>query len=538
MEKIHVLAADKLASEGLAILQGDDQIQVDVKTGLSEDELASIAGQYDGMIIRSGAKVTAKVLANPGRLKAIARAGVGVDNVDIPAATQSGILVMNTPDANTLSTAELTLALMLALFRQVPAATASLKKGEWERSKYTGRQVAGKTLGILGLGRVGTALAARALALKMNVIGFDPFVTGAAPLEGRVRLAGSLAEMLAEVDVLTVHTPLTEQTRGIVGRAELATMKDGSYILNVARGGIIDEDALYEALTSGKVAGAALDVYESEPPKSEKEARLIALDNVICTPHLGASTLEAQKAVSVEAAKILLDYLKKGEIRSAVNVAGLPSTLSGRDRAYIDLAERMGALLSPLCTEGIQEVTVSTQGTAAGEIGPMLGRYLLVGLLQPFFDIRLNLINIPEIAQERGIILRNVATRSSGDGSDRVTLIVKTPSAFHEIEGIIGHGMQPRIVRIDGYRMDMIPDGPMLLILNDDQPGVIGLVGTTLGEQKVNIADMTLGRQETKAMMVLNIDEPAPQAAIDALLRHSPPIRMVKAVNLAPIRKE
>lgn len=535
MEKIRVLAADKLAQEGLALLQADEQIQVDVKVGLSEEQLAEVVGQYDGLVIRSGAKVTAKVLANPGRLKAIARAGVGVDNVDIAVATAAGILVMNTPDANTLSTAELTLALMLSMLRQIPGACASLKKGEWERTKYTGRQVAGKTLGVLGLGRVGTAVAQRALAMKMNVIGFDPFVTGTAPLEGRVRLASSLAEMLPEVDVLTVHTPLTDQTRAIIGKKELATMKDGVYILNVARGGIIDEDALYEALKSGKLAGAAVDVFEEEPPK-DKDRRLIELDNVVCTPHLGASTIEAQKAVSIEAAQIMLDYLKKGEIHSAVNVAGLPASLSPRDRAYIDLAERMGTLLSPLCSGGVEEVTVSTQGAGATEIGPMLGRYLLVGLLQPFFDIRLNLINIPEIAQERGIMLRNVATRSSADDQDKVTLIVKTPSGYHEIEGVLGQNGLPRILGIDSYRMDMIPGGPMLLILNDDQPGVIGLVGTTLGQQCVNIADMTLSRQNKHALMVLKIDEPAPQSAIDALMKHSPPIQMVKAVTLAPVK--
>jgi len=531
MEKIRVLAADKLAPEGLALLQADEQVEVDVKTGLKEDDLAAIVGQYDGLIVRSGAKVTAKVLANPGRLKAIARAGVGVDNVDVPVATAAGILVMNTPEGNTLSTAELTLALMLSMLRNVPAATASLKRGEWEKTKFIGRQVAGKTLGVLGLGRIGTAVAARALAMKMTVIGYDPFKTGAAPLEGRVRLAETLEEMLKEADILTVHTPLNDQTRGIIGKKEIAMMKDGSYVINCARGGIINEEALYEALTSGKLAGAALDVYDPEPPKAEKDLKLIALDKVVCTPHLGASTHEAQKEVSVEAAKILLDYLKKGEIHSAVNVAGLPSSLSPRDRAYIDLAERMGALVSPLCSDGVAEVTVGTQGGTT-DIGPMLSRYLLVGLLQPFFDTRLNLINIADIAQERGIVMRTVATRSGPEDQDKVTLTVKTPSGQHEIEGSVAPNGQPRILAIDGYRMDMLPAGSMLLIQNDDQPGVIGLVGTTLGQQKVNIADMTLSRQDKKALMVLKIDEPAPPSAIDALMKHSPPIRLVKAVNL------
>jgi D-3-phosphoglycerate dehydrogenase len=536
MEKIRVLAADKLAQEGLAMLQADEQVEVDVKTGLKEDELAAIVGQYDGLIVRSGAKVTAKVLANPGRLKAIARAGVGVDNVNVPVATAAGILVMNTPEGNTLSTAELTLALMLSMLRQIPAATASLKRGEWERSKYTGRQVAGKTLGVLGLGRVGTAVAARALAMKMTVIGYDPFKTGGAPLEGRVRLAESLEEMLKEADILTVHTPLTDQTRGIIGQKEIAMMKDGAYVINCARGGIINEEALYEALQSGKLAGAAMDVYEPEPPKAEKDVKLIGLDKAVCTPHLGASTHEAQKEVSVEAAKILLDYLKRGEIHSAVNVAGLPASLSPRDRSYIDLAERMGALISPLCSDGVEEVTVSTQGAGATEMGPMLGRYLLVGLLQPFFDIRLNLINIPDIAQERGIVMRTLATRSGPEDQDKVTLIVRTPSGQHEIEGSVAHDGQPRILGIDGYRMDMVPAGSMLLIQNDDQPGVIGLVGTTLGQQQVNIADMTLSRHQKKALMVLKIDEPAPPSAIGALMKHSPPIRLVKAVNLEAAR--
>jgi len=535
MDKIRILAADKIAPEGLDKLQADEQVEVDVKIGLSEDELAETIGQYDGIIIRSGVKLTAKVLSNPGRLKAVARAGVGVDNVDLQAATQAGILVMNTPDANTTSTAEHAFALMLAMLRKIPPACASLKEGRWDRSKFVGRQLASKTLGILGLGRVGRAVAQRALVMKMNVVAYDPFVTSSAVLEGRVRLCSSLAELLSEVDILSVHAPLTDQTRGMIGREELAMMKDGAYIVNCARGGIVDEEALYEAIQSGKIAGAAVDVYSKEPPE---DRRLIELDQVVCTPHLGASTVEAQTAVSVEAAQALLDYLKRQEIRSAVNVAGLPPSLSPQDRAYIDLAGRMGALLSPLCAGGIEEVTISTQGSSVEDIGPMLGRYLLVGLLQQFFDTRLNIINIPEFAQQRGIVIRNVATRAAGDGQDRISLTVKSRDGTHEIEGVVAQDQTPRILAIDGYRMDMIPEGEMLLIQNDDQPGVIGLVGTTLGQHSVNIADMTLSRQDAHAMMVLKIDEPAPQKAIDALMQHSPPIRLVRTISLPPVARK
>jgi len=536
MDKLRILVADKLAPDGLGILQSQDDVEVEVRTGLSEDELAQVVGQFDGMIIRSGVKVTAKVLENPGRLRAIARAGVGVDNVDIEAATRAGVLVMNTPDANTISTAEHTLALMFALLRNIPAACWSLKKGEWDRHRFVGRQLAGKTLGIVGLGRVGRAVATRALALNMTVLAYDPFVTGQSALDGKVPLCSSLQELLPQVDILSVHAPLTPQTRGMIGAKEFELMKSGSYLINCARGGIVDEDALYEAIKSGKIAGAALDVYSTEPPQDRK---LIELDQVVCTPHLGASTKEAQTAVSVEAAQALLDYLKRGHIRSAVNVTGLPARLSEKDLAFVDLAQRIGALLSPFCEGGIEEVTIATRGSALQEVGPMLGRYVLMGLLQPFFDTRLNIVNVPEFAQQRGIVVRNVATRGSTDGADILTITVKSKGVVHEIEGTIGQNGTPRILSIDGYRMDMVPEGQMLVIMNDDRPGVIGLVGTTLGQHKVNIADMTLSRQQDKALMVLKLDEPAPAEAIDALAKQSPPIRLVRTVWLPPVpRKE
>jgi len=536
MDKLRILVADKLAPDGLGILQSQDDVEVEVRTGLSEDELAQVVGQFDGMIIRSGVKVTAKVLENPGRLRAIARAGVGVDNVDIEAATRAGVLVMNTPDANTISTAEHTLALMFALLRNIPAACWSLKKGEWDRHRFVGRQLAGKTLGIVGLGRVGRAVATRALALNMTVLAYDPFVTGQSALDGKVPLCSSLQELLPQVDILSVHAPLTPQTRGMIGAKEFELMKSGSYLINCARGGIVDEDALYEAIKSGKIAGAALDVYSTEPPQDRK---LIELDQVVCTPHLGASTKEAQTAVSVEAAQALLDYLKRGHIRSAVNVTGLPARLSEKDLAFVDLAQRIGALLSPFCEGGIEEVTIATRGSALQEVGPMLGRYVLMGLLQPFFDTRLNIVNVPEFTQQRGIVVRNVATRGSTDGADILTITVKSKGVVHEIEGTVGQNGTPRILSIDGYRMDMVPEGQMLVIMNDDRPGVIGLVGTTLGQHKVNIADMTLSRQQDKALMVLKLDEPAPAEAIDALAKQSPPIRLVRTVWLPPVpRKE
>ena len=360
-----ILVADKLAPEGLTLLEQDKRFEFEVKAGISPEDLASIVGQYDGLLIRSGAKVTAEVLAKPGKLKAIARAGVGVDNVDLPAATRAGVLVMNTPDANTISTAELTIGLMLALARKVLSASSSLLAGKWERSKFVGTQLAGKTLGIVGFGRVGKAVAKRALAIDMKVLAYDPFFSGDSVFGGQVRLLTSLDELLPQVDFLTLHTPGGAKTKGMIGPEQLARMKPSACIINCARGGIVDEAALAKSLNDGAIAGAAVDVYTSEPPTDKA---LLQAKNIVATPHLGASTIEAQLAVSVEAVQAIMNYLATGEAANVVNVAGVVTTLDEQTRPLVDLARRAGAMLSPLCAEGVKQAILTFHTDQAKEL--------------------------------------------------------------------------------------------------------------------------------------------------------------------------
>jgi len=532
---VKILVADKLAEAGIKRLQETEGVSVDVKTGLGEDELAGVVRDYDGMAIRSAVKVTAKVLAEPGKLRAIARAGVGVDNVDLEAATQAGILVMNTPDANTIATAEHTMAMMLAMARRIPEAHQHVKSGQWKRSEYVGTQLSGKTLGLIGFGRVGRAVAQRALAMEMRVLAYDPFYSGSSALEGRVTIVEDLDELLTQADYLSIHATLTDQTRGMIGTEQLAKMKDGARIVNCARGGIVEEAALAEALRSGKIAGAAIDVYSTEPPKGNP---LLDAPNVVLAPHLGASTREAQVAVSVEAANALIDYLLHDVIRNAVNVAGLPADMTARDRAYLDLCRRMGAILSPLCAGGIEKVSITTHGESLAPICATLARQALVDLLSPHFETRLNLINAEDFAKRRGITVEHTASTASQDFTDNVVLCAQARNGRHCIEGTVFLDGLPRILSIDGYRMDMVPEGTMVLIFNDDKPGVIGIVGTTFGQHAVNIADLTVSRQDDAAMMVLKTDGTIPPEAIAALQAKRPPIRMVRTVQLPAVTAE
>ncbi|HUW85114.1 MAG TPA: phosphoglycerate dehydrogenase [Phycisphaerae bacterium] len=529
---VKVLVADKLAEAGLAALKARAGVEFEAKVGLDEDALAGEVGKFDGMIIRSGVKVTAKVLSNPGRLKAIARAGVGVDNVDLPAATKAGILVMNTPDANTIATAELTMALMLAVARRIPAAHEHTVSGQWNRSAFTGTQLEGKTLGLVGLGRVGSAVATRAMAFDMRVLAYDPFFKGDSAVEGQVRMVASVEDLLKEVDYLSIHAPKNEQTAGMIGAEQLAMMKDGARVINAARGGIVDEQALAEALENGKIAGAGFDVYSKEPPEGNP---LLKAKNVVLTPHLGASAKEAQTAVAIEAVDVLLNYLLNQEIRSAVNVVGMPASMSERDRSYADLATRMAKLLSPLCEKGATRVQVTTHGKVLEPICATLARYGLIDVLDPYVDTRLNVINIDGFARERGIELSHATVGGQDDGPAKVVLTVLADGCEHSVEGAVYEDGLPRILSIDGYRMDIVPEGPMVLIRNDDKPGVIGLVGKTFGDHGVNIADMTLSRHQKMALMVLKVDDPAPEDAVQALQKQRPPIQMVRSVVLPPL---
>jgi len=531
---IKILVADPLAEAGLNKITAMDGVEADVKTGLSEDELAGLVGQYDGMIIRSGVQITPKVLTNPGKLRVITRAGVGVDNIDLKAATEAGILVMNTPDANTISTAEQTLNLMLAVSRHTPAGDAHVRAKEWKRKQFVGTQLAGKTLGIIGLGRVGMAVAQRAMAFNMAILAYDPFFSGDSALEGKIKMASSAADVLSQCDYLTLHTKLSDDTREMINAKSLATMKKTARIVNSSRGGVINDADLAQALTDGVIAAAAVDVYTTEPPA--KDNPLLTAPNMVLAPHLGASTEEAQLAVTLDAVDALLSYLAKGEIRWAVNVAGLPSELTKRDKAYLDLAQRMGTILSHVGSGRVESVRITTHGQS---LEPMLGtiaKQILIDMLDPHFTVRVNMINVENLGKERGIKVEQTADLSASAVTDAVTVTVTTPEGTtNEVIGEVFLDGKPRIMAIDGYPMNLVPEGEMVLIFNDDQPGAIGLVGNIFGDHKINIADMMLSRKDHTALMVLKLDGAIPADAMKALESKKPPIRKVLPVTLSAL---
>ena len=540
---MRILVADKLAEEGLDFLK-QSGMEFDTKIGLKEDELAATIGQYEAMVVRSGVKATAKVLANPGKLKAIARAGVGVDNIDLDAATAKGILVLNTAEASTLSTAEHALALMMSLARKIPAAHASLKNGqlEWKkRSQYQGTQLAGKTLGVVGLGRIGRTVASRAIAMEMNVLGYDPYFNAPTALDGKVRMVKDFDEFLSQLDVITFHVPGGEGTRHLLNRERLFNRcKPNLLVINDARGEVVDEFALAEALKEKKVAGAALDVFQTEPPA--KDHPLFGLDNVVLTPHLGASTDEAQTAVSVDACKAIVAYLKSGEIRGAVNAGGIKLDLPPDEAPFAKLAARIGALLAGYCECGYKTITLRVSGTKAPKHMSTLQRLAAVELLKPHLgEGSVNVINVEHQARQRGISLVQVHEPAPPAGliGDVVGVRVDgSDGTTHRILGTVYADGVPRVLRIDGYNMDMVPEGQMVLLQNRDQPGVIGTVGTSFGDAGVNIADMVISREFDKdgtatALMVIKTDSAPPDALLNRL-RARPNILRVKSLVLPP----
>jgi len=540
---MRILVADKLAEEGLDFLK-QSGMEFDTKIGLKEDELAATIGQYDAMVVRSGVKATAKVLANPGKLKAIARAGVGVDNIDLDAATSKGILVLNTAEASTLSTAEHALALMMSLARKIPAAHQSLRSGqlEWKkRSQYQGTQLAGKTLGIVGLGRIGRTVASRAIAMEMNVVGFDPYFNAPTALDGKVKMVKDFDEFLSQLDVITFHVPGGEGTKHLLNRERLfGKCKPNLLVVNDARGEVVDEFALAEALKEKKIAGAALDVYQTEPPA--KDHPLFGLENVVLTPHLGASTDEAQTAVSVDACKAIVAYLKSGEIRGAVNAGGIRLDLPPDEAPLAKLAARIGTLLAGYCECGYKTITLRASGTKAPKLMNTLLRLAAVELLKPHLgEGSVNVINVEHQARQRGISLVQVHEPAPPAGlvGDIVGVRVDgTDGASHRILGTVYADGLPRVLRVDGYNMDMVPEGNMVLLQNRDQPGVIGTVGTSFGDAGVNIADMVISREFDKdgnatALMVIKTDSAPPDALLNRL-RARPNILRVKSLVLPP----
>ena len=533
-----ILVADKLAEEGLTYLK-ESGVAYDVKIGLKEDELAAEVPNYDGLIVRSGVKATAKVLANPGILRAIARAGVGVDNIDLEAATGKGILVLNTAAASTLSTAEHAWALLMSLARKVPAADAHVRSGQWKRNNYQGTQLAGKTLGVVGLGRIGQTVATRALAFEMKVVGFDPFFPNDTTLDGRVKMVRDFDEFLRQIDVITFHVPGGDATKHLLNRERLFNVaKKNLLVVNDARGEVVDEYALADALKEKKIAGAAIDVFTVEPPP--KDHPLFAVDNAVLTCHLGASTDEAQTAVSVEACKAMVAFLQTGEIRGAVNAGGIKLDLPPDEAPFAKLASRIGTLLASYAGGGFKTITLRVSGSKASKHMPTLLRLATVELLKPHLSGgSVNVINVEHEARQRGIELVSIHEPSPPAGlvGDIVGLRVQSTSGeSHRILGTVYADGLPRLLRFDNFNVDMVPAGQMVLIENEDRPGMIGTVGNAFGEAGVNIADMVLSRDvkpdgAVNALMVLKVDSAPPPALVDGL-RSRPGILRVQCVRL------
>jgi D-3-phosphoglycerate dehydrogenase len=518
MTDLKILVADKLSDKGLAYLAAQDGVTADSRPGLSEEELASIVGEYDGMIIRSGAKVTANVLAEPGRLKAIARAGVGVDNIDVTVASEKGVLVMNTPDGNTISTAELTVTLMMALSRKIAPASASLREGKWERKLFQGTQLAGKTLGVIGMGRIGRAVANRAAALQMNVLAYDPHVLFVSK-DPAIQVVTSLDDLCSQVDYLTVHVPRTPETIGMIGAVQIALMKPTARLINAARGGVIDEAALADALDAGKLGGAALDVYTAEPPISEVHRRLIDNPNVLAVPHLGASTAEAQEQVAIDAACQLVDMLRGVEVRNAINAPGFGGHMPEELRPYLELARRMGLILGGITDGAIREVDVVYRGPiSAMNVAPAT-TCLLAGLLEKAIDEPVNVVNAPVLASQRGVEVETTTAEHSETFTNLLEVTVRTDQGERFLAGTVLGKSLLRVMQLDGFRIELEPAGNVAILFNQDMPGVIGQYGKIFGEAGINIANMTVARREDDGAAVgVNLDTAPDESVVDALL--------------------
>ena len=511
---IRVLITDKLAQEGIDLLNSIDGVEAVVKTGVSEDELASIIGEYDGLIIRSGTKVTAKVLSKPGKLRGIARAGVGVDNIDVPEATRKGILVMNTPGGNTLSAAEHTMALMLGMSRNVVPACVSLKAGAWDRKKYMGNQLNGKVLGLIGLGRIGMAVAAMAKGFNMKILGFDPLAAPANAEKVGIEVVDDLERIYKEADYISVHVPRNEQTLNMIDKEQIAMMKPSVRLVNCARGGIINEDAIYDALAGGKIAGAALDVYPKEPPEN---TRFTESDKCLVTPHLGASTTEAQIEVAVEAAQILADALKGGPVQNALNAPSTAAALPKIVNQYQELARRIGKLISVLAAGQIKSVEVEYRGGIAEMDVQSVTLSFIIGLLQKHFEMPLNMVNAAVLAKERGVSIDETKNTEIKDVASSFGAKVVTDKVKRTVRGTIFGESLLRIIEIDGFNVEITPRGSLLAIYNDDKPGVIGSVGTICGKHGINICTMGVGDKpaEQKAMLAVSLDKEPDEKTIE-----------------------
>ena len=498
-----VLISDDLSPRATEIFQ-ERGIEVDRKVGLKPEELAEIIGEYDGLAIRSATKVTPELLEHASKLQVIGRAGIGVDNVDQAAATARGIVVMNTPYGNTITTAEHAIAMMFALARQIPAADRSTQAGKWEKSKFMGVELFAKTLGLVGCGNIGAIVAERALALKMRVVAFDPFLS-----DERARDLGvekvALDELYRRADFITLHTPMTDGTRHMIDAAAMAKMKKGVRIINCARGGLVVEEDLAAAIKDGHVAGAAFDVFVNEPAK---ENVLFGLDNVVVTPHLGASTEEAQENVAVQIAEQICDYLLTGAVSNALNMPSISAEEAPRLKPFMTLVEQLGSFAGQLTESGLRKITVEYRGSVAGQNTRPLTSLVLMGLLRPLLD-SVNMVNAPVIARERNIDVTEIKNDQSGDFQSLIRVVVETERQTRTIAGAL-FGSRPRVVQVQDISFDAELGPHMLFVRNEDKPGFIGKLGTVLGNAGVNIANFHLGRSPANghALALVEIDEP------------------------------
>lgn len=520
-----VLIADKLSPAAVAIFK-ERGVEADVITGLSKEDLLKIVDQYDGIAIRSATKITADVIKAATNLKVVGRAGIGVDNVDIPAATAAGVIVMNTPFGNSITTAEHAIAMMMALARELPAANASTQAGKWEKNRFMGVELYGKVLGLIGAGNIGSIVADRAKGLKMRVVAFDPYLSPERAADLGIEKV-ELNDLLARADFITLHTPLTPDTRNIISADAINKMKKGVRIVNCARGGLIDESALKAALDSGHVAGAALDVFEEEPAKSNI---LFGNDKVIATPHLGASTSEAQENVALQVAEQISDYLLTGAITNALNMPSISAEEAQKVRPWIALAEKLGAFVGQLVDRSVDSVEIVYEGTASELNQKALTQAALAGLLKPALP-DVNMVNAPIVARERGIKVSETRRGQQGayEGYIKVTAVVG--DSTRRVAGTVFSDGRPRLIQVKDINLDAEFAPRMLYVINEDKPGFIGKLGTVLGDAQVNIASFALGRSAPgqDAIALVEVDGGVPEKAL-AEIRKLPPVKQATAL--------
>lgn len=524
-----VLVADNISEQGVRLLRETAGFAVDVRTGMSPQEIAAAVGEYDALVVRSATKVTADVLADPGRLRAIGRAGTGVDNIDLDAATRAGVVVMNTPGGNSVAAAELTMALLLSMCRNVAQSNAALRDGRWERKEWVGVELAGKVLGVVGLGRIGREVAHRAQGFRMDVLGYDPYVSTDVAEGFGIHFA-PLAELIGKADILTLHLPLTDDTRHMIGPELIRQMRRGARIINCARGGLVDEDALLEAVDSGHIAGAALDVFESEPPKN---TALLSHPKIVTTPHLGASTREAQERVGTEIAEKIRDYIQRGVILDAVNFPSIARHEYSALAPAMELAERLGRFLGQVLDGGFKRFEVQTLGSYSDHALKPIVMAATRGLLSPALEGSVSYVNALSLAAERGVQVDESRSSQSSPYAGLLRLTLTTDSASGTVAGTLMGPNRPRLVEVDGISIECEPEGTMLFFRNRDVPGVVGKIGSYLGESGVNIAGIQLGRPEgsDRAVSIVNVDGAVPPDALERI-RSMDEIVQVRAVKV------